>query len=148
MAALPAPGEGLEARPFAIMSDGASRGNPGPAGAGAIIRNERGQVVREICQYLGLTTNNQAEYAALILALEAAAELGALAIDVALDSELVVKQLTGTYRVRSLQLAGLHRRARELLAGFVAVSIRHVPRERNRPADELANKAIDTLAGT
>lgn len=133
---------------LSILSDGASRGNPGPAGAGAILRDERGQVVREICQYLGFATNNQAEYAALILALEAAMEMGADTVDVALDSELVVRQLRGVYRVRNPGLAHYYRRAQSLLAQLKAASVRHVPREHNLQADLLANRAIDQLAGT
>ena len=130
------------------MSDGASRGNPGPAGAGAVLRDERGQIAREVCQYLGYATNNQAEYTALILALEAALGLGADAVDVALDSELLVRQLTGVYRVRDAQLMQYHARARSLLARFGSAEIRHVPREHNLLADMLANRAIDKLAGT
>lgn len=126
-----------------VMSDGASRGNPGPAGAGAVLLDDQGRVVREISRYLGPSTNNQAEYSALILALEAALELGADSLDVALDSELVVRQLNGTYRVRHPALVPYHQRVRALLSRFPRVTIRHVPREHNRRADELANRAID-----
>ncbi|MBI2941436.1 MAG: ribonuclease HI family protein [Chloroflexi bacterium] len=126
-----------------VQTDGASRGNPGPAGAGAVLRSPGGAVVREVSHYLGIATNNQAEYVALILALKAALDAGADAVDLRLDSELLVRQLQGTYRVRSPQLAPLYERVRELLGRFREMRIRHVPREQNAAADQLANKAID-----
>lgn len=133
-------GDGLK---LILQSDGASRGNPGPSGAGAILRDTNGAVVREISQYLGLATNNQAEYLALILALEAAISAGVAHLDLRLDSELLVKQLRGEYRVRSLQLQPLFEQAQRLLRRIGSVSIRHVPREQNAAADRLANEAID-----
>ena len=126
-----------------LQSDGASRGNPGPSGAGAVLRDPNGAIVREISQYLGLATNNQAEYLALILALEAAIGVGATHLDLRLDSELLVKQLRGEYRVRSPQLQPLFEQAQRLLRRIGSVSIRHVPREQNAAADRLANQAIE-----
>lgn len=129
-----------------IASDGASRGNPGPAGAGAVLRDERGRIVGQVCKYLGRVTNNQAEYAALVLALEAALELGADAVEVTLDSELLVRQINGAYRVRSPQLVEPYERVRALLRRFESAQVSHVRRENNTLADKLANRAIDERA--
>ena len=128
---------------FFIQADGASRGNPGKAGVGAVISDARGRTVKELKCFLGMTTNNVAEYRAVILALEKALELGGGSVTVYLDSELVVRQLRGEYKVREAHLQSLHRRALEILNRFSKYAIHYVPREENRRADQLANEAID-----
>ena len=134
------PGEFPE---FCIHADGASRGNPGEAGAGAVISDSRGRTLKELKAYLGIASNNAAEYQAAILALERALELGVKRVTLFLDSELVVRQLRGEYRVREPHLKSLHQKARETLNRFSQYSILSIPREENRRADQLANEAID-----
>jgi ribonuclease HI len=126
-----------------VSCDGAARGNPGPAGAGAQLTTPDGVVVGEIARGLGEATNNVAEYTAAILGLERAAELGADEVTLRSDSQLLVNQLTGRYRVRTDHLVPLHRRLRELARGFRTVRFEHVPRERNTEADRLANQGVD-----
>ncbi len=126
-----------------INSDGASRGNPGPAAIGATVRDEQGRLVASVSQAIGRATNNQAEYRALIAALEKAAELGAQRVDVRLDAELVVRQLQGRYRVKNAALRPLYLRAAGLLGEFEAFTIAAVPRAENAEADRLANQALD-----
>jgi len=126
-----------------INFDGASRGNPGPAGAGAIIKDSSGNVLAEVYDYLGENTNNYAEYKGLILALEAAAELGERRLVINADSELIVRQLQGRYRVKAPNLIPLYEQAKKLIAGFDDVELHHVPRAQNEEADRLANLAID-----
>jgi ribonuclease HI len=128
---------------FFIHADGASRGNPGEAGAGAVISDARGRTIKELKCSLGLTSNNVAEYRALILALEKALELGARSVTVFLDSELVVRQIRGEYRVREPHLKILYQKAQEILNQFSGYSMLYIPREENRRADQLANEAID-----
>lgn len=130
-------------RKLVIHCDGASRGNPGPAGAGAIVKDEQGATIRQVYKFLGHATNNQAEYAALILGIEEAQKLAARDVEFRLDSELVVLQLNGQYKVKNAGLRPFFQRAMELLNGFERYSIKHVPRSMNRDADELANRAID-----
>ncbi len=125
-----------------VNIDGASRGNPGRAAIGVVVWRD-GRPVREIGETIGITTNNVAEYRALLRALEEAAALGARRLHVQSDSELLVRQLSGQYRVRSDQLAPLHREALARLRTFDDVAIVHVPREQNRGADDLANRALD-----
>jgi ribonuclease HI len=125
-----------------ICFDGASRGNPGHAAIGVVVLKD-GAPVREIGETIGRTTNNVAEYRALLRGLEEAASLGARTIRICSDSELVVRQLSGQYRVRSPQLAPLHRQALSRMRQFDEVSVVHVPREQNRGADALANRALD-----
>lgn len=132
-----------DARIIRIFSDGAARGNPGPAGAGALIEDEEGSVLTEISEYLGEKTNNAAEYAALILALERAAAFGDCLLELRLDSQLVVEQLRGAYKVKSPDLRPLYDRAKELISKYACVDIAHVYRAENARADELANRAID-----
>ncbi len=139
----PSPTPSKEFHEFFIHTDGASRGNPGEAGAGAVISDSRGRTVKELKIYLGMASNNAAEYQAAILALERAFELGAKIVSLSLDSELVVRQLRGEYRVREPHLKILHQKAREILNRFSRYSILYVPREENRRADQLANEAID-----
>jgi ribonuclease HI len=128
---------------FSIHTDGASRGNPGEAGVGIVIADDRGKTVKEIKQYLGMTTNNVAEYRAVIVALEKAFALGAESVIINMDSELVARQITGDYKVREAHLKSLHREVLDLLKKFSKHRIRHIPREQNRRADQLANEAID-----
>ena len=126
-----------------LYCDGASRGNPGPSGAGAIIYDPRGQVQTQVSLYLGETTNNVAEYQALILGLKEAARLEVRRLQVFADSQLLVRQLNGQYRVKAPHLLPFWRAAREALQKFESYTISHVPRAENRQADELANQAID-----
>lgn len=128
---------------FILYADGAARGNPGPAGAGAVLLDEKGAIVAELARPLGHATNNVAEYNALILGLEEARRRGATAIDVRMDSMLVVEQMRGRWRIRHPGLKPLALRAGALLASFPEREIRHVPREENALADALSNRAID-----
>jgi ribonuclease HI len=124
-------------------SDGAARGNPGPAGVGVVIKDADGRPLARIARYLGIRTNNQAEYEGVVLALETAAGYQPAHLDLFMDSELIVRQLQGAYRVRRPQLLPLYERSRALLRRFPSVVLHHVPRAANRQADALANKAID-----
>jgi len=126
-----------------LFADGGSRGNPGPAGAGAVLYDAEGREVAALCRYLGRATNNMAEYTALNLGLAEAQRLGAQELTIKMDSELVVRQLQGTYKVKAPGLRPLYAEACRRLQGFRRVSIMHVPREANRRADELANQAMD-----
>ena len=126
-----------------LYTDGASRGNPGPAGAGAMITDAEGATLAEKAVYLGETTNNQAEYRALLIGLQEALKLAPARLTIRMDSELIVKQLNGEYRVRNRDLLPLHSRAREMIEKLADVRIVHVPREENVHADRLANQAID-----
>jgi len=124
--------------------DGGARGNPGPAGAAVIIRDaEDGQVIHELGLFLGETTNNVAEYRSLLAALAAAETLGASEVQVVSDSELLVRQMTGRYRVRNAGLRELFEQANALVGEFGRVAFRHVPREQNKDADRLVNQAIN-----
>jgi len=123
--------------------DGGARGNPGPAAAACVITTPDGHVLAERARLLGATTNNVAEYQALLLGLQTARELGAREVEVIGDSELIAKQITGVYRVKRESLRALHRNALEALRGFERWSIRTVPRERNAGADALVNAALD-----
>ena len=126
-----------------IHVDGASRGNPGPAGVGIIIVDEQGTTGVRISSYIGETTNNQAEYKALIMGLREAARLGAEHVDIKTDSKLVVEQVRGKYRVRHANLRPLFEEAKQLLAEFRSFTITHIPRHQNNAADALANEAVD-----
>jgi len=126
-----------------LFADGAARGNPGPAGSGALLLDERGNVLAELTLWLGHATNNVAEYRALILGLEEARRRGIDAIDVRLDSLLVVRQMQGLWKIKSPGLRPLALRAGALLAEFRDRTIEHIPREKNSRADALANRAID-----
>jgi len=137
--ARPAAGSGGE---LVVHTDGASRGNPGPAGAGYALYRE-GKLVEAAGQYLGRQTNNQAEYNALILALARALELGADRVVVRTDSELLARQLNGTYRVKNPKLIPLFDKVKELARRFGRFRIEHVYREDNLKADQMANRAID-----
>lgn len=126
-----------------INIDGASRGNPGPAGIGVMIREEGGPLERELWKYIGEATNNVAEYEALLLALGEAGKLKVAEVTIRSDSELVVRQVKGRYRVKHPHLAKLHSQACNLMKALPSFHIEHVGRERNRRADALANRAID-----
>jgi ribonuclease HI len=125
-----------------IYTDGASSGNPGPAAIGAVIKDERGNLITSISQHIGTTTNNQAEYRAIIAALEKAISLGARDVELRSDSELVVKQIKGRYRVKKATLRPLYQKVVQLIGSLEAFTITHIPREQNREADRLANKAL------
>lgn len=126
-----------------IYADGGARGNPGPAGSGAVLKDEDGELVAEVSEYIGETTNNQAEYKAIIFALQKAKELRADDLDVFLDSELAVKQLNGEYKVKNAEIAKRFLEIHNLLPSFKSVRFRHVYRAKNAEADALVNKAID-----
>jgi ribonuclease HI len=126
-----------------IHTDGASRGNPGPAGAGWIISAPGGEVLGEGGAFLGKKTNNEAEYEAVIRALKAAQKLGADEVMLHSDSELLIKQLNGDYQVKNARIAVLHAAARDAMRGFRQVRAAHVRREQNSAADAMANEAID-----
>ncbi len=126
-----------------LMVDGAARGNPGEAGCGAAICDETGAVVKELSRYLGHTTNNVAEYEALLMGLEALIQMGRKKVRVQSDSQLLVRQLNGEYRVKDEKLKVLFQHAEGLLRRFEAYRILHVPRELNKLADRLANRGID-----
>lgn len=126
-----------------IHTDGAARGNPGPAGAGAILRDADGTVVAEIAEPLGHATNNVAEWTAVRLALEEAARLGATHVDLRMDSELVARQISGIYRVKHPDLKPIHAAVMRLLHGLDGYTVGHVPRELNKDADRLSNVALD-----
>ncbi len=129
-----------------LFADGGARGNPGPAASGAVLVSQHGDVIAEIGHYLGRATNNVAEWNALCIGLEAALERGVTDLKVRLDSELVVKQLRGEYRVKHPPLQPLHRRAVALLRRFAAVDIAHVPRAQNKLADRVVNRVLDAQA--
>src|SRR5437016_7301843 len=124
-------------------SDGGARGNPGPAGYGVVIQDESGHKVAALSEYLGHQTNNFAEYQALIAALEYAVKHGHKALKVISDSELLVRQIKGIYKVKNSVLKDLHARAKELIAKLDWFSIEHVLRGKNQEADRLANEAMD-----
>jgi ribonuclease HI len=128
-------------------SDGGARGNPGPAGYGVILQDEAGRKVAALSEYLGHQTNNFAEYQGLIAALEYAVEHGPKALKLVSDSELLVRQIKGIYKVKNSTLQELHGRAKELIAQLEWFSIDHALREHNREADELANAAMDKGMG-
>jgi ribonuclease HI len=126
-----------------LYTDGAARGNPGPAGLGVVIEDDQGLRLRGLCRYIGTATNNQAEYLALLEGLKAIQEWKPDRVEVYLDSKLVAEQVQGRYRVKNAGLAPLHREASRLMSSFAEVDVKHVPREKNKGADALANKAID-----
>ncbi|MBI3091935.1 MAG: ribonuclease HI family protein [Candidatus Tectomicrobia bacterium] len=131
---------------YTLHTDGASRGNPGPAGSGAVLFDPSGLVAHEHCRYLGRATNNIAEYQALLDGLEAALERGVARLEVRSDSELLCHQMNGIYRVKNAKLRPLYERAVKLAAKFRSFHIRHVRRWENSHADALANRAIDERA--
>lgn len=131
---------------FSLYTDGGARGNPGPAALGVVIMNEAGKVVKEFVRYLGETTNNQAEYRALIAGLEQAGKLAKpsqIALRAFLDSELVVKQLNGEYRVKDADLKPLFAKVQKLARQFGQIVFTHIRREKNAHADSLVNRTLD-----
>ncbi|HZU23282.1 MAG TPA: ribonuclease HI family protein [Terriglobales bacterium] len=123
--------------------DGGARGNPGPAGYGVVIEDHAGRRIDQLSQFLGVQTNNYAEYSGLIAALEYARRNHFRSLKVLSDSELLVKQIKGEYKVRSAPLQELYAKARALIRELDAFAVQHIPREQNREADHLANLAMD-----
>jgi len=130
-----------------LWTDGGARGNPGPAGYGVVIQDESGKKVAQLSEYLGHQTNNFAEYQGLIAALEYALKHGPKALKLISDSELLVRQIKGIYKVKNATLQDLHGRAKELIAQLDWFSIGHALREQNKDADRLANEAMDKGMG-
>ncbi len=128
---------------LSVYSDGAARGNPGLSGAGAVLVEPSGQVIDKLGKFLGKQTNNYAEYMGLLLGLRRARALGAKEVEVFADSELMIRQLGGRYQVKSPSLRPLYDEALKLLEGFSRTRLVHVPREMNKAADEMSNRAID-----
>ena len=126
-----------------VNVDGGSRGNPGPAGIGIVVRDGSGEVVAEAGETIGVATNNVAEYRALLRGIELAAEHGATELELVGDSQLVVQQVAGGYKVKHAGLKPLHEEAKRALREFDSWSIRHVPRAENADADRLVNQALD-----
>ena len=125
-----------------INTDGLSKGNPGMAAIGATIKDERGKMLATISQRIGITTNNVAEYKALIAALQKAIKLKGTQVEIRADSELMIRQLNGRYKIKSAGLKPLYIEATQLLMKFETVSLKHIPRELNAAADKLANDAV------
>jgi ribonuclease HI len=132
---------------FQANIDGGSRGNPGPASYGVVVRNERGEIVAKLKKYIGRMTNNVAEYYGLIAALDYAQSNGVQALRVESDSELLVRQMRGHYKVKSPDLRPLFERAKKMSQTFESFRIDHVYREQNSEADALANEALDETSG-
>ncbi len=126
-----------------LYTDGACRGNPGEGGAGAVLIDQKGRVVGTVSRFLGVCTNNVAEYSALIIGLEEAVKKGYRKLHIFLDSELLVNQIKGTYRVRNSKLKRLMKRIKMLLSFLDGYTIKHITRDKNKMADKMANKAID-----
>ena len=141
-AAAPATVSGADAEAI-LWTDGAARGNPGPSGIGALLTNRSGRTLAEVSDYIGETTNNVAEYRALLAGLERALQIGVRSVEVRADSQLMIRQLEGLYKVKMPHLKPLFEKAKQLLARFESHRLRHVPREENSGADRLANLGID-----
>ncbi len=135
--------KGVRLKKVIIYADGASRGNPGQAAIGAVILDEQGRLIASVSRRIGRATNNQAEYRAIIAALEEAIRLGLRQVDIRLDSELVVKQINGEYRVKKATLKPLCQQVKQLLGSLEGFTVAHIPRRQNMEADKLANKALD-----
>jgi ribonuclease HI len=131
-----------------VYVDGGARGNPGPAGIGAVVTGTDGTVLTRANDYIGEATNNEAEYRALLLGLALASQLGAREVEVVNDSQLIARQVSGEYRVKKAELKPLHAQALARLRAFERWQVRSVPREENELADGLVNEAIDARAGT
>lgn len=130
-----------------LSTDGGARGNPGPAGLGLVIKDEQGNLLLEHGQYLGETTNNVAEYSALVEALKFAKSFGATEVVIQMDSELIVKQMTGEYKIKQPHLQELAGRVEALLREFDKYEFKHVLRAYNKEADKMVNEAIDKALG-
>ena len=128
-----------------ICADGASLGNPGPAAIGATIKDEQGKLIAHISQRIGRATNNQAEYRAIIAALEEATRLGVKQVKINSDSQLVVRQINGEYRVKKAALKPLHQQVKKLLSSLDSFTITYIPRQQNQEADKLAHLALKSL---
>ncbi len=128
---------------YRARTDGASRGNPGPAALGVSIEDEAGTEIATASEFIGFATNNVAEYRALLRAVDLLVELGSRHAEFLLDSELIVKQMNGEYKVRDAKMKFLNEQVRRGLTRFLVAKFRHVPREENERADELANEALD-----
>jgi ribonuclease HI len=135
-------------RKLRLRVDGGSRGNPGPGAVGVVLEDLDGNIVEEFGRTIGVCTNNVAEYRALLAGLELAATIGVDELEVLADSELLVKQVRGEYKVKSEGLKPLHEEARQRLRAFKRVAIRHVPRAQNAEADRMVNKALDEATST
>lgn len=141
-------GSGAGSGSVVVEADGGARGNPGPAGYGAVVRDsDTGEVLAERAESIGVATNNVAEYRGLLAGLEAATEVGARRVEIRMDSKLVVEQMSGRWQIKNPGLRPLAARAAALARGFESVSFGWIPRERNRHADALANAAMDRAAG-
>lgn len=132
----------MKIKKMIIYADGASLGNPGPAAIGATIKDEQGQLLDVVSQRIGPTTNNQAEYKAVIAALGKAIKLGAGEVEINLDSELLVRQINGKYRVRNAALKPLYQQVKQLQSRLKGFVIAHIPRQQNVEAHRLANRAL------
>ncbi len=130
-----------------IHTDGGARGNPGPAGIGVVFFGEQGKIIREFKAYIGEATNNVAEYKALIVALEQAHKLGFKNLEINMDSELIVRQMQGVYKIKEPGLQALAKQVLVLTNHFDKIVYHHVVREKNKEADRLVNQAIDTHLG-
>lgn len=133
-------------RRLVLYTDGCSRGNPGEGGAGAVLMDGRGKAVARLTEFLGVVTNNVAEYRALMLGLREAIVRGYTEVHIFVDSELIAHQISGVYRVRDVTLKGLHDQVREMLRRFRRWSITAIPREENKEADQLARRAVKERA--
>jgi ribonuclease HI len=130
-----------------VNVDGGARGNPGPAAIGVVVRDEDGEILAERAERIGRTTNNVAEYKALLLGIATAEEVGGTDLELVGDSELIVRQVEGRYKVKDATLRELHAEAKRALGGFDRWSIRHVRRAQNADADRLVNAALDGTVG-
>jgi ribonuclease HI len=128
-----------------IYADGAARGNPGPAAIGATVKDGKGTLIARVSRRIGITTNNQAEYQAIVAALEKAVSLGAKHVELYSDSELVVKQINGRYKIKNVALRQFYQEVVKLIGALEGFSITCIPREQNAEADKLANKALDGI---
>jgi ribonuclease HI len=132
----------MKIKRLVIFTDGVAEPNPGPAAIGVAIKDEQGKLIASISQPIGRATNNQAEYRAVIAALKKAIELGVERVDMRSDSELVVKQINGRYRVKNAALKSLHQQVKQLQSQLKGFTITHIPRQQNKEADSLAGKAL------
>ncbi len=128
---------------YFIYTDGGARGNPGPSGIGFVIQKENGETFIEGGKYIGNATNNAAEYQALLLALQKAKDAGCGDVEIYMDSQLIVRQMTGQYKIKDQHLKVLAEQVKQLLSGFSRFNFTHIPREQNRRADFLVNQALD-----
>jgi len=130
---------------FKIYTDGASRGNPGPAAAGGVIYSQTDEIIAEISKPLGIQTNNVAEYLALKLTLERALELGINNVEIFMDSKLVVEQIQGRWKIKNERLREINDEIKLILTQFQIISFKHIPRNLNKMADQLANMALNGI---